>query len=106
MVICPAIWYKEIPLKNIVDGVLPKNIDKGLVVLGHRHGQCIWTVYALTGLRSCTNAPDATGEEEQGFLTNFNRFVDREEDAKIALACGQIEKLNYSTKELFSEDLY
>lgn len=29
-----------------------------------------------------------------------------EEAAKLALECGQIEKLQYSSDELFSEDLY
>ena len=29
-------------------------------------------------------------EKEQGFLTNLNRFVDREEAAKITYKAGQI----------------
>jgi hypothetical protein len=103
---CPAIWYKDIPLKKVINGVLPKNCDKGLVVLGYRHGQCMWTMGSLTGLRSVSNAPDGVGEYVQGFLTNKNRFVDRTEGANIALGCGQIKKLNYSSKELYSEDLY
>jgi len=102
-ILCAAIWYKTIPMKRIIPGVLPKNCDKGLVVLGHRHGQCIWTTAALTGLRTCTHAEDATGESEQGFLTNKNRFVNREEGAQIAFKAGQI---NEEIKTLYSEDLY
>lgn len=102
-ILCAAIWYKDIPLKKVIQGVLPKNCDRGLVVTGHRHGQCMWTVGCLTGLRSVTNAEDGVGEYVQGFLTNKNRFVDREEGAIIAFDAGQIleEKLT-----LYSEDLY
>lgn len=102
-ILCAAIWYKNIPLKKEIPGVRPKNIDHGLVVLGHRHGQCIWTVSCLTGLRTVTYAEDATGEHEQGFLTNSNRFVSREEGAKIAFNAGQIKK---EKETLYSEDLY
>ncbi len=102
-ILCAAIWYKEISLKKVLDCVLPVNIDKGIVVLGHRHGHCIWTVASLTGLRTVTHATDATGESEQGFLTNTNRFVDREGAAIIAYAAGQITE---PIKTLYSEDLY
>ena len=102
-ILCAAIWYKDIPLRKVIEGVLPKNCDRGLVVLGHRHGQCMWTMSSLTGLRSVTNAEDGVGEYEQGFLTNKNRFVDREEGGKIAFDAGQTEDLRTT---LFSEDLY
>lgn len=102
-ILCAAIWYKEIPLKKIIVGVLPKNCDRGLVVLGHRHGQCMWTMGSLTGLRSVTNGEDGVGEYEQGFLTNKNRFVSREEGAIIAFDAKQIDE---QKQTLFSEDLY
>jgi hypothetical protein len=102
-ILCAAIWYKDIPLKKVIDGVLPKNCDRGLVVLGHRHGQCMWTMGSLTGLRSVTNAEDGVGEYEQGFLTNTNRFVGREEGGQIAFNAGQTKDLRTT---LFSEDLY
>lgn len=102
-ILCAAIWYMNIPVVKEIPQVRPKNIDRGIVVLGHRHGQCIWTTASLTGLRTCTNGEDCTGEHEQGFLTNTNRFVDRQEAAKIAFAAGQIEK---EIQTLYSEDLY
>jgi hypothetical protein len=102
-ILCAAIWYKDIPLQKVIEGVLPKNCDRGLVVLGHRHGQCMWTMSSLTGLRSVTNAEDGVGEYEQGFLTNTNRFVDREEGGQIAFDAGQTEDLRTT---LYSEDLY
>jgi hypothetical protein len=102
-ILCAAIWYKEIPLKKQIDGVLPKNCDRGLVVLGHRHGQCMWTMGSLTGLRSVTFAEDGVGEYEQGFITNKNRFVGREEGAIIAFDANQIKE---KKETLYSEDLY
>jgi hypothetical protein len=106
-ILCAAIWYKDIPLKKIIDGVLPKNCDKGLVVLGHRHGQCMWTMGSLTGLRSVTNGEDSVGEYEQGFLTNLNRFVDRQEGYDIAELAGQLnDRSRGGSRTLYSEDLY
>ena len=106
-ILCAAIWYKDIPLKKDIPQVLPKNCDKGLVVLGHRHGQCMWTMSSLTGLRSVENAEDGVGEHEQGFLTNLNRFVGREEALEIALREGQVKNIReIRGQRLFSEDLY
>ena len=106
-VICSAIWYKELPLvkPEVLElrGFRPINVDKGIVFCGLRHPHCMYQMIAITGKRSVIKE---VGEYVQGFLTNKNRFVDRKEGAKIALASGQIEKLNYSSKDLFSEDLY
>ena len=102
-ILIAAIWYKKIPLKKEIPAVRPKNINSGIVILGHRHGQCIWTTASLTGLRTCIYAEDATGTHIQGFLTNKNRFVSRKLGAKIAFKAGQINK---ETKILYSEDLY
>jgi hypothetical protein len=102
-ILCAAIWYKDIPLQKVIEGVLPKNCDRGLVVLGHRHGQALWTMSSLTGLRTCTFGEDCSGEHEQGFLTNTNRFVDREEGGQIAFDAGQTKDLRTT---LYSEDLY
>lgn len=79
---------------------MPINCDKGLVITGHRHGQCMWTMGSLTGLRSVTTE---VGEYIQGFLTNENRFVNRTEAAKIAKLSGQCQP---SITYLYSEDLY
>jgi len=99
-ILCAAIWYKELPTQNF----LCKNITQGIVVCGLRHGNCIDIVKNLSGLRTVKISPDGVGENIQGFLTNKNRFVDRTEGALIHLKNGG--KLNYSTKELYSEDLY
>jgi len=104
-IICAAVWYKELACiyPNMSTEVyLPKNIYKGIVFSGHRHGQCIFTKCAITGL------PDSkTGENEQGFLTSKNRFVSREEGLEIALRENQIINLKeVRGNRLFSEDLY
>jgi len=103
-ILCAAIWYKELPLVNndIPSSLLrPQNCETGIVFCGHRHPHCLYQMVAITG-----KYQHEAGEEVQGFLTNKNRFVDREEGAKIALACGQIDKLNFSGNKLYSEDLY
>ena len=102
-ILCSAVWYKELPhIKNTdvpLNSYLPKNCDSGAVFTGLRHGQCIYLKCAVTGLRDAES-----GEHIQGFLTNLNRFVDREEGAKIHITNGGV--LKYSRDELFSEDLY
>jgi hypothetical protein len=100
-ILCAAIWYKDLPLIKIFEhNVLPVNCDRGLVFCGHRHPQCMYTMISITGKRSVT--PEV-GEYVQGFLTNKNRFVDRQEAAKIAFDANQIES---EIETLHSEDLY
>ena len=101
-IICSAIWYRDLPTAIR----LPTNIKSGLVVLGHRHPDCISTVLCLSGKRTVELADDGVGKTTQGFITNTNKFVNREEAAIIALESKQISKLNYSTETLYSEDLY
>lgn len=96
---CAAIWYKDLPTSRL----RPKNVDKGIVVCGHRHGHCIDVMKSLSNLRTVTFAPDGVGEHEQGFLTNTNRFVGREEAVEIAYQAKQIPDRK---PRLFSEDIY
>ena len=101
---CAAIWYKDLPTQTH----LPKNVDKGIVVCGHRHGHCIDIMKTLGQLRSVVNGPDAVGEYEQGFMTNHGRFVNRTEGMYIAIENGQTkrDRLNNELIGLFSEDIY
>ena len=95
-VMCAANYYND--GKN--HQFQPYNIDKGFVICGWRHGNCIYQMVAITGLRSI---PAEAGEEIQGFLTSKNRFVDRKEAGEIAFANGQTDELKTT---LYSEDLY
>ena len=103
-ILCAAVWYKEIPIKKEIpkESVLPKNCETGLVFCGLRHGHCIYTKCAVTGLRDAES-----GDNEQGFLTSKNRFVSREEGLIIALRENQVIDLaEVRGDRLFSEDLY
>ena len=100
-ILCAAIWYKDIQTDR--PDRTAKNIDRGIVVTGHRHGHCIAVLNQLGRLRSVVKGPDSVGDYEQGFLTSKGRFVDRKEAGKIAFERGQIKK---ETDCLFSEDLY
>lgn len=107
-ILCAAIWYKELPMvyPEILEnrGFRPYNVDRGVVISGWRHSNCIYQMVAMTGLRSI---PAEAGESVQGFLTNLNRFVDREEGWNIAEAAGQInDRARGSSQTLYSEDLY
>jgi len=107
-ILCAAIWYKDLPLvkPEILEprGFRPYNVDRGIVISGWRHGNCIYQMVAITGLRSI---PAEAGESVQGFLTNKNRFVDREEGYLIAEKEGQLnDRTRGSSKTLYSEDLY
>lgn len=102
-IICSAVWFKDFIISKEIPNnlLLPFNCDKGVVFSGYRHHQCIYQAVAITG-----KTQYELGKSIQGFLTNLNRFVDREEGAKIALDNKQINKLNYSNNKLYSEDIY
>jgi len=81
----------------------PKNIETGLVICGRRHHNCYATLFALDKKRQ-----DLVDEREvQGFITNLDRFVNREEAYEIALASGQCKPkvFDRSLDKLFSESL-
>jgi hypothetical protein len=95
-ILCAAIWYKEI---EPIATHRPINTPGGVVLCGFRHGDIISQVLPLVGERQYV-----LGEHIQGFLTNKNRFVDREEGAEVFIKNGGI--LKYSETKLYSEDLY
>lgn len=95
-IICAAIWYKEWEPRAVHR---PINTPGGVVLCGHRHPHIISQMNALTGKRQAE-----MGKYIDGFLTNKNRFVDRVEAAQIWVSNGGT--LNYSSKLLYSEDLY
>lgn len=98
-ILCAAIWYKdfESPVHTV------KNIDRGVVLCGYRHGHIIGQLRSIAGKRTCVNGENASGDYVQGFLTSKNRFLDREEAHKLFVECGG--KPDFKN-ELYSEDLY
>lgn len=98
-ILAAAIWYKNYPAPP--DSYKVNGINKGVVLCGFGHSNIIGKCVVLVGKRQAEMGP-----YEQGFITNKNRFVDRIEAAKIAFEAKQIQKLKYSSTELYSEDLY
>jgi hypothetical protein len=99
-IICSAIWYKDFlkPIHSVV------NVDRGVVLCGHRHAHIIHQHVTLMGKSAIQ-----MGENIQGFLTSKNRFVDRKEGMEIAIANNQlIGKSAYKKigQNLYSEDIY
>lgn len=68
----------------------------GEIFIGKHHAECFHKGFDKK-IKMSSKADD------QGFVTNRNRFVDRQEGAKIALDSGQIDR---KTTILFSEDLW
>lgn len=91
----------------------PTNIIGGVVVCGRRHHNCFTILAMLFPAKPYLN------NHVQGFITNTDRFVDRKEAYKIAMAAKQIKprtvdielnewfKLSEKDSEILtSEDLY
>lgn len=102
MILCAAIWYKDLPTQNY----LPINIKQGIVVCGYRHTHCIDIMKILSGLRTVKNSSDGVGETIQGFLTNTNKFVDRTDAYNIASKMNQLNDRHHTIGTLYSEDIY
>lgn len=80
-----------------------KLVKSGKVYYGHRHPHCIEAMNAE--LSWTMNRQEISAIDKiQGFITSENRFIDRKEAAKIWVEQGG--KINYSTEELYSEDIY
>lgn len=114
-ILCAAIWYKD----GNVYKEQPKNVSTGIVVSGRRHNNCFMT---LEQLKPDFN-PNLIVAKDFGFLTSFDRYVDREEGFIIAKEQKQIwhnliqhdininfgdnnNNRKYEKKLLASEDLY
>ena len=91
-ILCSAIWFKD-GKKHLHQ---PINIDRGYVLCGRRHHNCIANSVIFDVKLSDI-------EHVQGFLTNDDYFVTREEGAKIAKIVGQIKE---DKRILTSEDLW
>jgi hypothetical protein len=92
-ILCAAMYYDD----GTKWAHQPKNIDKGLVICGRRHHNC------FVGLNEILGPGRDKSKVIQGFMTNKDRFVDRQEAAKIAYECGQTKK---NEETLLSECLY
>jgi len=98
-IICSAIWFKD----GNTHEHQPKNINSGFVICGRRHHNCYITAHILLNTESL-EWTELDNTAIQGFLTNTDRFVDRDEAFEIAKNVGQVK--SKKKKLLFSEDLY
>lgn len=96
-ILCAAIWFAD--KSNVLYAHQPNNIEYGFVMCGHRHS----SIFSQFGMLVKQRQEAGIYEIEQGFLTNTNKFVTREEAAQIAFDAGQTDVW---LSKLFSEDLY
>lgn len=94
-ILCSAIWFDD--GKEYVHNC--DNIETGFVICGRRHHNC----FAILGQVLMEDRGYKQLDEVQGFITNTNRFVDREEGGRIAFSAGQTKELKTT---LYSEDLW
>ncbi len=99
-ILCSSIYFDD----GVVYEQQPVNILTGFTVQGRRHSDCFMTMYILTK----KSKEFLTFEKTQGFLTDTNRFVTREEAWTNAQNAGQIKEDShrFTQRRLFSEDLY
>lgn len=100
-------------LLNEIDYLRPQSVEtvicsaiktvEGLIVRGHRHGDCMRTASQIPRVDD-----EKLNESEQGFITSRNRFVDRLEGRRLQDAAGipSVALGGYRGAVLFSEDLY
>lgn len=97
-ILCAATWFDDGKKYH----QMPVNIEQGLVVMALNHAM----VYQIIGGSVKERHDLGIYEKQQGFVTNYRRFVDREEGLKIAIAANQIVKKHGIPDMLFSEDLF
>lgn len=98
-ILCAANYYDD----GIKHDHKPTNINTGFIICGHRHHNCISLFAMVVGFPYTNEGHKLQTTEIQGFLTNTNKFVNREEAALIAYHANQVsDQLN----RLHSEDLY
>jgi len=85
-IICAANRYDD----GQKHGHQPINITHGFVVCGRRHHNCISTFAQIVGFPYSEEGHRIHRTEVQGFLTNTNRFVTRQQAYKIAFEADQI----------------
>jgi len=103
-ILCAANYYND-GKKHTFS---PRNIETGFVVCGRRHHNCIQTFAQIVGFPYDEKGLELMRTEEQGFLTNLDRYVDRLEALEIARNANQLldgEGVNEKIG-LFSENLY
>ena len=102
-ILCAANYYDD----GIEHTHSCKNIKTGFVICGRRHHNCIDIFSKVVGFPYDERGLQLMRKEQQGFITNTNRWVNRLEALEIAKNANQLitDKVNEKIG-LFSEDLY
>lgn len=98
-IICSAVWFKDGKKYNSQ----PRNVDTGIVICGRRHHNCLVGAFELNENSKVVLSKLGEKNTIQGFLTNEDFFVTRQEAGVIAYNAGQTDTLH---DYLISEDLY
>ena len=98
-ILCAANHYED----GIERQHKPINITTGLVICGHRHHNCVQTFAEMKGFPYNEEALAIKRTCTEGFITNTNRFIGREEAAQLAFDTKMIKQHKVV---LYSEDLY
>lgn len=98
----------NIDLPELIVCAAQRNPDDERIVLSFRHGSDDFynQVDAIYGLTDEDGEPVSYMHWVQGFFTNKQRFVTRQEAWEIAANADQIKRVTGSPGTLFSEDLY
>lgn len=97
-ILCAAIHFDD-GINHIHQ---PKNITSGIVICGRRHHNCFTTLLIIG-----SNFKDVCIKNNtQGFLTSYDRFVNRKEALIIARENNQLLEDKDNKEILISEDLY
>lgn len=81
-------------------------LQDGRVIRGHRHDDCLQTAMKW---RRAGQEVGSIQQAAQGFLTSHERFVSREEGARLTYEAGRLSAQTgapFTSNLLFSEDLY
>lgn len=102
-ILCAANYYND----NTVNVFNPININVGFIICGHRHHNCIDTFAKMFGFPYSEEVLNLKRTEIQGFITNTNKFLNREEALVVARDANQVlDEAKVSGLSLHSEDLY
>ncbi len=95
-IVCAGVWFQD----DKVYANQYSNIEKGVVVAGLGHHNC------MAILSYMFPNGDYLNNTVSGFLTSHRRFVNREDGWNIAEAHGQILHAHGESGVLYSEDLF
>lgn len=92
---CAAMWIRD----GQTHPHQPRNIETGFVVCGFRHHNILQTNWILRGEEA-----EIYSDIEFGFLTTYERFLNREEAMKLART--YLDHLPEGRTALYSEDVW